>query len=441
MIGLVLACPAGAATVQRVNKDSSRVFVALSNAELVSLQPEMQVLFEFGPDGILASGKIAKTDLNKKSVLIVLDQPNFELRRKQELRFLSFFWNPMLSPLHYSLAQYHHYTRSSLESSVGLFTSRRIQTVDATKSQVVARGRDYAAEGYLIIAPDALAADLGFERRSMDVTSSQNDQSITTALKLYRIKPALWFHVYPHIRLALRYDYTALSTTQGAGKDILEYDFSFDEPQLGVVWFDRESEFGILYKHRDRFTASDSQRNQDGSTTSRSETRKMPAELTLHARMVTSPTFLWGAYLGYVFYERTAKKDEPFEPKPEPYEMLRLGMSMEHRLSLTTKLDWRLALDGAKVPDFTTSSRALNTLGVMVSYYEYLSPSFLIGAMQEMTGGVHHDQVDGRDPETGVEGKLPRRGQGYQFRFQFFARYLLDVGDYHARRQRDNFAL
>lgn len=427
---------AQAATIQKVNKDFTRVIISLSSAELAALEPDMPVVFEFGKEGGVASGHVGQLNVIKKSAILVLDAPDKRMKKKQELRFVSFFWNPILSPLMFSHAQYHQYSRSSVESTLGLFGTDLTQKVDNDKLRTTADGLAFALNGYLIFNPSLIGAGLGVDHREVQVSSRLGDQKATSELTFNRIEPGLWIEVQPHWRVSLRYDYTTLDVKHGSGDDLIAYPFSFEEPHVGLVWFERDFEAGVHYKDREVFTAVDSKLTRDNGAVVHKETRKLPAELNLHFRDVVSPLFIWGGNLGYVFHERTSQDGGALEPPPAAYELFRLGTSFEHRLTQGSKLDWRLALEGAKVATLTTTPREVNTLGGSVAFYHLLMPQLVIGGMTELAGGLKDDRVPGVDPATGEAAKRPRQATGYLFHFQVLARYDFDFGGDAWRRRR-----
>ena len=425
-----------AATVQRVDKDFSRIIVLLTSQEMASLELDTPVYFEFGRISEMAGGIITKLNIGKKTALIVLNESLPQIKRNDDLRFLSYFWNPTLSPLHFSLAQYHHIQRSSLETSVSYFEKDILEQVDDETTHKVSRATAIATEAYFLARPEVFGVDLGFERRSIELPGTVTCPDAKSKLTLNQLKPSFWFNAYPHVRISLQYDYTAMKEKCSSKAGSLTYDYSFYEPHLGFVWYGRDFELGLHYKDRDTFKSTDTLRSSNKQSISQSVTRKMPAELHLHGRLVNSPQFIWGGYLGYVFYERTLQEGGVFESKPEIYEMLRLGVNFEHRLTEISKLDWRLAFDGAKVPDFTSFARDINTLGTTVAYYEQFWPELLIGGLAEIAGGLRSDDVDGINPDSGLADKRKRLTDGFQYQIQLMARYIFGVGDNRSRYRR-----
>jgi hypothetical protein len=431
-----LGADARAATIHKVNKDFTRLIISLSSAELAALETDMPVVFEFGKEDGVASGHIGQINVVKKSAIIVLDAPDTRLKKKQELRFVSFFWNPILSPLMLSYSQYHQYSRSSVETALGLFGTDLTQKVGDTTQRTTADGLAFDLNGYLIFNPSLIGAGLGFDYREVQTATRLGDQKAAGELTLSRLEPGVWIEVQPHWRVSLRYDYTTMDVKYGSGDDVIAYPFSFQEPHLGLVWFQRDFEAGVHYKDREVFTAVDSKLTRDNGAVVYKETRKLAADLDFHFRDVVSPLFIWGGNLGYVFHERTRREGEAPEPEPAPYELLKLGTSFEHRLTQGSKLDWRLALEGAKVPTLATTPREVNTFGGSVAFYHLLMPQLVVGGMTELAAGIKDDRVSRVDPVTGETTKQERQATGYLFHLQVLARYDFDFGGDAWRRRR-----
>lgn len=428
VVGLIVPLApssAMAASIQRVSDDFSKVILKLSPQELATCEVDDLILFAFGQDSVVASGQIERINVVNKSAVIVLTQADQRLASKQPVVLLPFFANPMRSSLLHSLAQYQPYRHPGVEAQAGIFVSdlRQHRSNSATRTRSL--GRIFAAQTHLPVYPDSFGLGLGYEHRGITNSIAQTGDDATSNFSFDRVEPAFWFQPESNLRLALRYDFTSLTVASGGGIDSVTYDFIFYQPHVAILWFGDDFEFGLAYRDRAAFTASDTDRLRNTGANPQQQRRVLPAEIDMHWRLALASGLVWGAKLGGVFHERVATQNGTRDAKPKLYDMLRLASSLEQRLAQGVKLDYELVASGAMVPNLSTESRRVHSLGLSMAYYKLLNSGLWLGGMGEIEGGRRFDRVVVSDPLTGTAIEQSRRSFGSQFRLQLIARYDL----------------
>ncbi len=437
------ASAAEGATVRKVSKDKMKILIQLNQAELAAVDEDEEVVIEVGDDRFVVSCTLAKLNPVKQTVVLVLEAPDRRFTKKQSIRFLSIFWNVALSPLVTTPAQYHQFAHSFGELGAG-YTFQQLQTkVEDLKTTTTQSGTRVATEAYLHFDPKWFGASVAFERRDglIDTRGVDETQHVSANVGINQIRPQVWAFAGEGYRIGLRYDHSMITETRGSGNDALAFDYVIGEPKVAFSDFDKEHEYVVEYKDRGDFMAVDTS-TVAGRFVEVKSKRKHPAELRVKMRNVSSPVFVWGLGLGFVFFEREGVPGEPLAPKAGPEELLRLHASFESRLPSGAKLDWMVYYEGAKTAGFVTSERGINVLGGHLSYQRpLLFPGFLVGGAVALEGGLRNVEVDAE--AAGVEedenGEIPAtataKTTGGAASLLAFARFEFDFGGKGARKR------
>ena len=257
LVGLLLATqatPAVAAMIQRVNKDKDKILLGLSQAEMAALEPGQQVIVEIDKPRFALAGQVEKINPLKKTAVIAFEDSDERFQPKQQVRFLSTFWNPESSPLITSYAQYHQYAHSGVEAGLGAFFEGTSEKAGGEKGFTQAYGDRIVAQGYAIVSPTWFGLGLGFERRDV----SYDDQAVfdeAVTVTYNAIRPGFWVELQPHWRLGAKYDFTQIEEEYktAIGQN---FSYTFGQPEISVTYFDNQGEYGIDYINKDESTAT-----------------------------------------------------------------------------------------------------------------------------------------------------------------------------------------
>lgn len=406
----LLACawPARAATVRLVNKDKTKVLLELTQAELAAVEEDDEVIVEVSKPRFVIAGTLEKLNPVKKTIVLALEAAEPRFAKKQNVRFLSPFWNPVFSPLLFSPAQYHQYARSSVHAGLGGFYEASQVKVEESKTKTTVQGGRFLADGYLHLPPGWGGVLFGYERREASLVSKTDDDKTKMDLVFNQVRPGAWYEFVDRWRLGLRYDYTLYDLTY-KGQDGDRFYFEFGEPILGLTNYGADYEWGVTYKDKSKYQAVDTKKQADGSTVDVKATIKMPAEARVHFRSVSSPMFIWGASLAYVFFERELEKGDELRAKPGPAEVVRGQLSFETRFDDGDKLDWILTYDGGKARSLSNLENTANMGGFTLAYQTPAFEKLLLGGQLDLRYGAItlEDQVsDGKGGVTAVDRKV-----------------------------------
>ncbi len=421
------AARGGAATVEAVNKTQTRVIVKLTQPELAKLEDEQNVLVECGVKQIFVlAGTLTKLNPLKKTVVIVLDEAEPRLTPRMSVRFLSTFWNPVRSSLMTSYSQYHQYVRSSLEGAGGGFYSTSVDKVEDAKTTTTVSGTTFDADGYLLFNPTWFGAGFGYERRDATMKVQAEGDAERYSIVYNQLRPGFWVEVEDTWRIGLRYDYTLFDVDQKGAGEPTSFSYNFGQPVLGVTKYLSEYEFGITYKGKDKYTAVDTISIANTAITVK-QTLKLPAELFTYFRRATSPQFVWGMGLGYVFFERELVKGEELLAKATPPEVLKFRASLEWRLSEGDKFDAIFTYDGGKSRNPVFLENVANICGFELSYMEPAFEGFVLGGTLALAGGAIKLPDERVDPATNKVVEVDHDVTTYTGSLLLFARTEFDL--------------
>jgi len=377
-------------TIERTNKERTKLLVSLTQSELVALNEGDQRVIELdGKVPLVTTALIRSINLIKKTAVLELAAAEPSVARHEELRFLSSFWNPVLSPLITSYAQYHQYVRSSLEGGAGGFFANRDESrSDGGSAHTRTVGSRIALNGYILFSPTTFGAGLGYEERSATVTTrSTGLDDDKSSLAINKLVPGAWFEVQPHWRLGVSYDLSFAELRRTS--DGVTFHYNLAQPVLGVTRYESDYEAGITYHDKATSTAVATIEDKTGVSSEVDSYLAAPAEVWAYYRNVSSPVLIWGAGFGYVFYERSGGKGQPLKPKARLPENLRAQVSLEHRLDDGAKIDWLLTYDGAQTIGLALSPYEANMGGIDVTYQcPVFDNAVVVGGTLALKGGA-----------------------------------------------------
>lgn len=423
----LLAPSAPAATVSAINKDNSRVILKLTQAELAAVEDGDAVLIEVEARPLfVVAGTLTKVNPLKKTVVVVLEQVDSRLAPKQAVRFLSLFFNPLLSPVLSSYSQYHQYSRSSAEAGFGYAYDKQMEKSGKdSRSKVTLTGTEFVAEGYALISPRFFGAGFGYRRFEGDLAVSINGEDGKAEVTINQIRPGAWIEVQEGWVIGLRYDYTLLDETYKNGGPSFSYDL--EELVLGVTHHSSDFEYSFTYKDKAHYTAIDTQTDSGGQSTKVESTLKTPAVLDLSFRSVSSPVFGWGLGLGYIFYERELRKGDELRTEPGVAELLRSHLTLEWRLDDGSKLDTVLSYDGGRDSNRIYGENTANKAGLDISYAQPAYEHYMFGGTIGLQDGAIALDDEETDPVSGDAIKNTREVQTVAVNLLLFARLELDL--------------
>jgi hypothetical protein len=426
MLILISAAQAFGASVEAVNKDQSRVILKLTQVELAAAQDDDMVLIEVAArPAFVVAGRLTKINPVKKTVVVILEEPDPRFAKRQGVRFLSLFFNPLLSPVLASYSQYHQYARSSVEAGFGGVYDKYMEKVgdSRTKSELVATRID--AESYMLVSPRFFGGGFGYHRLAGTLETDANGEQLQTDVTINQVRPGAWLELEPGWVLGLRYDYTLLDHVDKDGGPSFSYDLG--ELVFGVTHYSPDLEFGLTYKDKATFTAIDTVNDLAGKSQTVESTVKTPAILDAAFRSITSPLFYWGMSIGYVFYERELKEGQELRIKPAVSELLRYRLMLEWRLDDGSKIDALLTYDGGRAPNRIYGENVANKVGMNLTY---ATPAFfehfLIGGTLETQGGAITIEDEDVDPLSGRVDKSTREIQTFGTSLLVFGRMEFD---------------
>jgi hypothetical protein len=412
---MVIAGVAQAAMVQRINEEHDKLIVELTAAELAMLEEDEQVVIEAQSPRFVTTGVLKKMNLQKKTVVIVLDEPDTRFARRQRLVFLPYIQNTVFSERISNIGQYHQYNRSLGGGEAGYIyqTQKQVTKLGDTENtdNLLVSGYHFGGEGYLLFDPEWFGLSFGYERRGLAATTSSESNSDTTALaedatynfEIDYIRPAAWIEVERNWRVGLSLDYYMV----GYNDDSLDLTHSFAllAPRISAVRYNRQSEFLFYYQDRAKFESVTSTGSATGVSTEVNATAKIPAELGLAWRAVSSPTFVWSSGLAWIFYERELTDSLPIRRKAGPEELLRLSLGFEHRLVSGSKFEWSLNYAGAQNPSpLVIAEQDTNQLQLNFGYHMPYAEGLLIGGNFGLSFGMRtqeeESETEGGDPEN-----------------------------------------
>jgi hypothetical protein len=442
VVAWLAAFPALAATVKKVNKDKTKVLVALSKAEMATLEEDQEVVVEVGASGdrFVISGSLAKLNPVKQTVVLELEAAEPRFSKKQTIRFLSVFWNPVNAPVIQSAAQYHQYAHPFVEGAAGYFYEQLGSHVDATgeKDTFTYNGTRFLADGYMIFNPQWVGAAFGFERLDALQTSKyeQNgvSDSLSTAYSQTILKPRAWVGLPDDYRLGLEYDNYLIHQEQGSGSSQVVFDYYLAQPYLSVVQLKQSTELGFGAKYKDTGEGVDT--ITAGTTSIKvKSTLKMSSEVLGFYRSVSSPVFIWGLNGSVIFPERSNGAGNPLDRKFEIHETLRFKTTFENRLSDGSKLDWALFYAGAKTPANGAPERGINGGGTQLTYQTLFSGGLVLGGTMELFGGMIKTRDAVKDAAGHEIGTVGRKTAGAEASVLAFTRLDLDFSGFGKRRR------
>lgn len=383
----VFATPAFGATVEAINDDASRIILKLTQAELAAVEDDQTVLIEVAarPTVFVVTGKLTKVNPVKKTVVVILQDSDLRFEKRQGVRFLSLFFNPLLSPLITSYSQYHPYARSGVEGGIGYFYEKYLVRSGESRDKTVATGLEIALESNVVVKPRSFGGGVGYRRFGSEINVSADGKDVSIEDTINQIRPGIWFEVDPGFVLGLRYDYSMDEEVYGDGGPVFNY--SLGEANLGLTYYGPDYEWNLHYKDKASFTAIDTM--TDGAEKFTVEnTTKTPATLDISVRDVQSPLFGWGLGVGYVFYERELKKGLELRSKPTPAEVLKGRLMLEWRLDDGSKVDSVLSYAGGRASSRFFSDNIANKVGLSLTYLQPFLESLAIGGTLAVEGGA-----------------------------------------------------
>jgi hypothetical protein len=412
------------ATIAKVNKEKNKVIIVLSQAEMAKISEGDEVVVEFGKDAFITHGVLTKLNPVKQSVVLTVEIPDDRFAEKQTIRFLSTYWNAPYGGVLRGYSQYHQYSRSSLDAGFGGIGGQVTADLDGDKTTDKFGGTTFRADGYLMFDREWLGLGFGYERFDLTMTDLDATSNI--------VRPGLWFGVESGWRIGIRYDYTALQHDVDGGSTFI---YELGSPVVDVTHFSATSEFGLQYKDRAAFTAIDTSTTPDGTSVDVESPLRVPAEVSVYSRWVSSPLYVWGLGLGYLFFERELDDSLPLRERPKIHELLRMQFTFEHRLSDGDKFDWQLYYDGGKTPAPHGNEKVINSLGWRGAYQMPFGSGHMAGVSTYVEGGVHSRTVSGpADPTTGESEDLTLKYSGFGYGLLMFVHYELDLAGKPTRR-------
>lgn len=395
---------AQAAVVQRINEEKDKLIVELSAAELAALEENQEVVIECQDPRFVTTGVLKKMNLQKKTVIVVLDEADVRFAKRQRLIFLPYIQNTVFSHHITVSAHYHQYTRSLAGAEAGStyqsYKQKIVKGENETTNKTVLSGYLAGLEGYLLFDPEWFGASFGFERRgltavtasdSADATGPVSDRSYKFDVDL--IRPAAWVEVERNWRIGLNLDYYMVGYYDDTY--VISHSYNLFAPKISAVRYSRLAEFTFFYQDRAKFDSVTTYSAAPGISTEIESTAKIPAEIGLSWRSVSSPTFVWSSGLGWVFYERELSDAVPIRRKAGPEELLRLSLGFEHRLASGSKFDWSFVYAGAQIPSpAVIVEQNTNQLHVNLGYHTPIGDGLLLGGNLGLNGGLRTQKED-----------------------------------------------
>ncbi len=421
----IFAPPAFGASVEAINKDQTRVILKLTQVELAAVEDDQTVLIEVtARPTFVVAGTLTKVNPVKKTVVLVMDQADPRLVKKQSARFLSLFFNPLLSPVLTSYSQYHQYARSAVEGGIGGVYEKYMERSGDSRAKAVLTGVQVAAESYALISPNFFGMGFGYRRVDGSSDIDSNGGKGKTDVVLNQLRPGAWVEIESQWVLGLRYDYTLLDVVN----DNASFNYEFGELALGLTHFSPAFEFGVTFKDKSGFTAVDSTTDIAGKSFKVSSTIKTPATLDFAFRDIQSPLFGWGMGLGYVFYERELKQGDTLRSKPTIAEILRFRFTLEWRLDDGSKVDAALTYAGGRANNVVFQENIANKAGLHLSYAQpFLVEQMMLGGLLSLEGGAITLTDEAENTTTGEIEEIAREVETVGASVMIFARYEFDL--------------
>ncbi len=422
----VVAAPALGASVEAVNKDQTRVILKLTQIELAAVEDDQKVLIEVAArPAFVVAGTLTKVNPVKKTVVLVMEEADPRFVKRQSARFLSLFFNVLLSPILTDYSQYHQYARSAVEGGLGTVYEKFLERSGDSRSKAVLTGADMAAEAYTLISPQFFGMGFGYRRFDGSSDFDSNGAKGKTDVVLNQLRPGAWIEIEAHWVLGLRYDYTLLDIVSD---DAASFNYEFGELVLGLTHYAPDFEYGVSFKDKSGFTAVDSTNDLAGKSIKVSSTIKSPATLDVAFRDIQSPLFGWGMGLGYVFYERELKRGETLRSKPTIAELLRYRLTLEWRLDDGSKVDAAMTYAGGRANNLVYQENITNKGGLHLSYAQpFLTEQMLLGGLFSVEGGAITLTDEAQNTTTGEVEDVAREVETVGASLMVFARFEFDL--------------
>lgn len=424
----ISAHAARAAVVEAVNKDSSRVILKLTQAELAAVEDDQAVLAKVGSKQVfVVSGTLIKVNPVKKTVVLVLEEPDTRFETRQSVRFLPLFYNALLSPVLTSYSQYHEYVRSSADGGVAGLYDKKMERSGDNRSKTTTTGYQLLAESHLLVVPKLVGFGFGFRHLGATSASDANGSEQKSEVTINQLRPGIWYEIEDSWVLGLRYDYTMMSV-ESKDDSGLAFDYLFGEPLFGITHYSDDFEFGLTYRDKAKFTAVDTLTNPvTGAALPVESTLKTPAILELWFRDIESPSFGWGMGLGYVFYERELNEGEELRTEPTVPEVLRGRLTLEWHTDDGSKADFTLWYSGGRAPGLTYQENTANMVALNLTYATPLWEQVLLGGGVEVRGGAITFTDQAVNATTGQVEDVAREVEAVGASLLAFARFEFDL--------------
>ncbi len=394
LAALASAGRADAANLQRVHPDHRRIIVWFSQAELATLSVGQEVVLEINRPRFVTYGVVKNLNVEKQTAAIHLPEPEARLVPRQQVRLLSAFWNPLVSPLVTSYAQYHQHSHTSVQGGFGGLYEQRQVVIEAPlndegdpvapdfKDKVTTSGTRLFVSSYLLLMPRLFGFGFGFDRREVKIKGDDVTQTVTRN----QLQPGFYLEPLTNWTLGLRYDLALFEEKDSFTGATFSY--QLEEPVVGLAYVLPDLETGLTFKNKNKKTALDTLKNPDGSGTPIEVTRRAPAEVELFVRSISTPELVWGLSATYIFFEREIEPGQPLARAARPEELIVLRANWEQRFDEGDKIDWTLLYAGGHSRGASAQERVTNNAGFTVAYQKPVADNYLVGGEVHLEGGL-----------------------------------------------------